>query len=200
VGSNQDRPGSELRRSFLRRGVLAGLGLWLTGRGRAAIADAPGGNAAAAAATALRALTPSEARALEVIGEGLVPGSVAAGLVEYVDTQLAGPALSSMLMGKYVGAPSSPREFYRGALEALERSARAQYSRPLDALTGVDVRALLAALAGGSLQDWRGPPAPLVYFVLRCDAVDVTYGTPQGFERLGVPYMPHIPPPPGWGT
>jgi hypothetical protein len=33
-----------------------------------------------------------------------------------------------------------------------------------------------------------------VYFVLRSDAVDVVYGTMEGYESLGVPYMPHIVP------
>jgi len=31
--------------------------------------------------------------------------------------------------------------------------------------------------------------------MVRSDAVDVVYGTVEGFERLGVPYMPHILPP-----
>ena len=39
---------------------------------------------------------------------------------------------------------------------------------------------------------WQGPPGPLVYTVLRSDAVDVVYGTVEGYEALGVPYMPHI--------
>ena len=27
---------------------------------------------------------------------------------------------------------------------------------------------------------------------------DVVYGTPEGFKKLGVPYMEHILPPEGW--
>ena len=38
-----------------------------------------------------------------------------------------------------------------------------------------------------------------VYFVLRNDAVDVFYGTQDGFEALGIPYMAHIEPPSRWG-
>jgi hypothetical protein len=33
---------------------------------------------------------------------------------------------------------------------------------------------------------------------VRSDAVDVVYGTPAGFEALGVPYMEHIMPPRRW--
>jgi len=32
----------------------------------------------------------------------------------------------------------------------------------------------------------------------RADGVDVVYGTVEGFERLGVPYMPHILPTARW--
>ena len=38
----------------------------------------------------------------------------------------------------------------------------------------------------------------LVYSVLRNDAVDVVYGTVEGFARIGVPYLPHILPPRTW--
>jgi hypothetical protein len=39
----------------------------------------------------------------------------------------------------------------------------------------------------------------LFWFVLRSDAVDVVYGTKEGVERLGLPYMAHIEPPSRWG-
>ena len=40
---------------------------------------------------------------------------------------------------------------------------------------------------------------PFFYFVLRNDAVDVVYGTKDGIESLGIPYMAHIEPPSRWG-
>jgi hypothetical protein len=39
---------------------------------------------------------------------------------------------------------------------------------------------------------------PFVYGTLRNDAIDVAYGTVEGFARLGVPYMPHILPERSW--
>ena len=36
------------------------------------------------------------------------------------------------------------------------------------------------------------------YLVLRSDAVDVVYGTVEGYEALGIPYMPHIAPDKRW--
>jgi hypothetical protein len=34
--------------------------------------------------------------------------------------------------------------------------------------------------------------------VLRSDAVDVVYGTMEGYASLGIPYMPHIAPTKRW--
>jgi hypothetical protein len=34
--------------------------------------------------------------------------------------------------------------------------------------------------------------------VLRSDAVDVVYGTVEGYDALGIPYMPHITPVTRW--
>jgi hypothetical protein len=48
------------------------------------------------------------------------------------------------------------------------------------------------------IEGWSGRPAALVYAVLRADAVDVVYGTMEGYEALGIPYMPHIPPEKRW--
>ena len=45
---------------------------------------------------------------------------------------------------------------------------------------------------------WQGPQGSLVYFVLRSDAVDVVYGTMEGYAQLGVPYQPHIAPEKRW--
>jgi hypothetical protein len=58
---------------------------------------------------------------------------------------------------------------------------------------------LVRKMSGGSVSGWQGPPAPFFYFVMRSDAVDVTYGTEAGFAALDVPYMPHIAPPSRWG-
>ena len=53
-------------------------------------------------------------------------------------------------------------------------------------------------MASDNLTEWMGPPASYVLFVLRADALDVTYGTPEGFESLGIPYMAHIMPETPW--
>jgi hypothetical protein len=45
---------------------------------------------------------------------------------------------------------------------------------------------------------WQGPTGSFVYLVLRSDAVDVVHGTMDGYEALGIPYMPHIAPEKRW--
>jgi len=48
------------------------------------------------------------------------------------------------------------------------------------------------------IDGWQGPAGGLVYTVLRNDAVDVVYGTMEGYAALGIPYMPHIAPTKRW--
>ena len=48
------------------------------------------------------------------------------------------------------------------------------------------------------IDGWQGPAGSFVYLVLRSDSIDVVYGTMEGYESLGVPYMPHIAPDKRW--
>lgn len=148
----------------------------------------------------LRVLSGAEAEALGTLGEILVPGSRAAGLAHFIDHQLAAPAQDQMLMIRYLGVRPPYAGFYRGGLAALERAAQAQGMNFTD-LDAAAQRELAAGMAGGNPEAWgEGPPAGLFYFVVRNDAVDVTYGTAEGFEALNIPYRAHIQPPSRWGA
>ena len=57
---------------------------------------------------------------------------------------------------------------------------------------------VLSAMWSDVQENWEGPPASYMLFVLRADALDVTYGTPEGFEALGIPYMAHFLPEKPW--
>ena len=185
------------RREFLRRSAIAGgLALPFTIAGREVLASPA---EARAAAVPFQFLTDGEAIDLEAFGEALVPGSAAAGLAHYVDHQCACPPADSLLMGRYLGLEPPFGPFYRTALAAVREflaAAPGETAHRASALAA----ALQGAFTGKPFDAWSGPAAGLVYFVLRSDAVDVVYGTPAGFERLGVPYMAHILPPAGWGT
>lgn len=185
------------RRSFLRRSaIVGGLLLPFTIAGREVLASPA---EARAAALPLRFLTADEASDLEALGDALVPGSAMAGLAHYVDRQCACAPADSMLMGRYLGLQPPFGSFYRAALASVQESLGAPGGD-----RGAAARSLAGALQGAfigkAFDGWGGPPAGLVYFVLRSDAIDVVYGTPEGHARLGVPYVAHIEPPSGWGA
>jgi hypothetical protein len=141
-----------------------------------------------------------EVKTIDALGETLLPGSAAAGLAHYLDHQLSGSPADSMLMIKYLRVEGAFTEFYRAGLRALDAASRAMNGgKSFADLATQQTSALVKQLASGQLDPWHGPPASLFYFVLRADAVDVTYGTQAGFEQLGVPYMAHIAPPTRWG-
>src|SRR5580765_3190365 len=50
----------------------------------------------------LRTLKPEEAATLAAMGETLVPGARAAGIVNFVDQQLSGPAAEALLAARIV--------------------------------------------------------------------------------------------------
>ena len=175
-------PESLTRRHLLARGtaagffMIAGQWLWLTPREAEARAFEP------------QVLSPEQCKALSMLGDALVPGAAAAGLAAYIDLQLqAGD--ESLLIGKYLGVDTSAQtDFYRAAADNVM------------ALTdeNTSLHTFVTSMATDSLSGWAGPPASYVLFVLRADALDVTYGTPEGFEKLGIPYMAQIKPDKPW--
>ena len=144
-------------------------------------------------------LTAVEVAALEALGNVLVPGAAAAGIAHFIDHQLAAPPAAQLLMIKYLGANPPFAPFYSGGLAALDASSQTAHGRDFAALDGDAQAALVGAMALANPDGWEGPPAPYFYFVLRSDAVDVVYGTREGVESLGMPYMAHIEPPSRWG-
>jgi len=145
--------------------------------------------AAHAAGASLQVLSDAQANALGLIGEQLVPGARAAGLVEYVDSQLAAND-QSLLMLKYLGVDwRQHRGFYGAILDSL-----AQYLTRPDA----KVDQLASLMATDAIEDWAGPPASFGYFVLRSDAIDVRWGNEAGFAELDIPYSAHIVPAGRW--
>jgi Gluconate 2-dehydrogenase subunit 3 len=168
-----------------------------------------------AAVSGVQLLTPAQARSdavpfrvfdraevatIDALGDVLLPGSAALGLAHFIDFQLAGSASDSLLMIKYLGLNPPYTDFYKSSIAAVEVAARAKFMRPFNALEATDAHAMVAAMAKGDVSGWNGPPAPLFFFVLRNDVVDVTYGTMAGFKTLAIPYMAHIAPRTPWGA
>ncbi len=151
---------------------------------------------ARAARLALRNLSVAEGRTLEAWGDVLLPGAREAGITNYVDDQLSRDNPSFIL--KYLDYVGSYLKFYRQGLHSLERYSRTRYGRSFARLTSEQQVDLVRALSQQSPRGWSGPPAPLLYFVTRNDAVDVYYGTVEGFAKLDIPYMAQLLPPAKW--
>jgi len=149
---------------------------------------------AKAQGAALRILTGTEAAWLGGLGEAIAPPARDAGLVHYLDHHLAVPPAESLLALRYLDVPPPYLDFYRPALASLARMHGA-VPPPAD-----DARwaPILAGLGGPDPAGWQGPPSGLFLFALRLDAIDIAYGTKDGFARLGVDYLAHIEPETDW--
>ena len=188
---------TDSRREFLVRGAAGGACLLTFTLSGCETKLTP--TQARATKVPFRSLNAPDVKTLEALGETLVPGSSTAGLAHYLDHQLSGDAADSMLMIKYLGVAAPFDKFYHDGLRATDAAAQSLHGKPFADLSPEQASALLSQMSSGHVGGWQGPPAGLFYFVLRCDAVDVVYGTQAGFERLGVPYMAHIEPPSRWG-
>lgn len=157
---------------------------------------------ARAKGAAFSVLNDDEVELIEAFGEALVPAARENGIAHFVDQQLSVDANDALLMIRAFNVPPPYASFYRAGLAALNDYSIAVHDQPFVALNDAETRLLIdelvAALGGETPAGWAGPPAVLVYLAVRADAVDVVYGTVDGFERLGVPYMPHILPPQPW--
>jgi Gluconate 2-dehydrogenase subunit 3 len=147
----------------------------------------------------LRTLQGEEAKTLAAVGEALVPGARTAGVVQFIDQQISIPPEEALLEARIMNVRPPFANFYRAALGGIDRASRSRNGghgfAELDASGQHD---FIDALRQNKIDGWQGPPAPFVYFLLRTDAVDVVYGTMDGYAKLGVPYMPHIAPTRSW--
>lgn len=133
-------------------------------------------------------LTRPQLNSIEAISEQLVPGSVGAGIAAYLDAQLRARD-DSLLICKYLGVDVPAQvEFYQTLAGNLRKALTTERS----------TSELVSAMWSDTQANWEGPPSSYMLFILRADALDVTYGTPDGFERLGIPYMAHIMPEKPW--
>jgi hypothetical protein len=110
----------------------------------------------------------------------------------------ADEAEEALLEARILNVKPPYANFYRAAIGAVDRASQAREGRRFAQLNALDQRELVDLMRQGKLDGWQGPPGPFVYFVTRSDAVDVVYGTVEGYESLGIPYMAHIVPERRW--
>jgi len=154
--------------------------------------------AAHAQAAPFRIFSADEARTIEALGETLVPGARSAGVAHFVDHQLSLAPSEALLEARILNIRPPFADFYRSAIGAINRVAQARHSLQFTQLTADQQHEVVDLMRQARLDGWQGPPGPLVYVVTRSDAVDVVYGTMEGYAALGIPYMPHIAPKQRW--
>jgi hypothetical protein len=181
------------RRVFLKG---ASMGLLAFTVGGAEILMSPG--EARARAVPFRLLSGEEAETLEALGETLLPGAREAGVAHFIDQQVSVTPEEALLEARIVNVRPPFINFYRAAIGGIDKASTARSGKRFAALAAAEQHDFIDQFRQNKIEGWQGPPAGLVYFVLRSDAVDVVYGTMEGYESLGVPYMPHIPPDKRW--
>lgn len=181
------------RRALLKAGALGAFAYSLSG---ASVMLSP--REAHAQGAAFVILTVDEAETLAAFGEALAPGARQAGIAHFIDAQLAADPAEALFMLRYLDVPPPWDGFYKAAAAALDHAAKVAHGTRFAGLDPENAHALVGIIAAGEVADWSGPPPGLVYFALRADAVDVTYGTVEGFAALGIDYLPHIPPERPW--
>ena len=179
---------------------------FMKGAGLGALAFTVGGvevmltpSEARAQGVPLRTLTAEQGATLDALGETLVPSAKQAGITNFVDQQISGPAEEALLEARILNVKPPYANFYRAALDAVDRSSQAlNGGQRFAQLTEAEQRVFVNNMRQNKIEDWQGPPGGFVYFLLRSDAVDVVYGTVEGYAALGIPYMPHIAPTKRW--
>lgn len=145
-----------------------------------------------------RLLNPNEAEMIEAMGETLVPGARNAGVAHFVDHQLSVPAEEALLQARIMNVRPPFINFYRAAIAAVDRASQAQSGRRFADLSAIEQRDFVNLMRQNKIEGWQGPSGSFVYAVMRSDAVDVVYGTMEGYEALGIPYQAHIAPERRW--
>jgi hypothetical protein len=153
---------------------------------------------ARARAVPFRQLSGEEAETLEALGETLLPGAREAGIAHFIDQQVSVTPGEALLEARIVNVKPPFINFYRATIGGVDRASTARGGKRFAALSAAEQHDFIDLLRQNKIEGWQGPPAGLVYFVLRSDAVDVVYGTMEGYESLGVPYMAHIAPDKRW--
>ena len=145
-----------------------------------------------------RLLDAHQGETLEALGETLVPQAREAGIAHFIDQQLSVPPGESLLQARIFNFRPPFADFYRATVKTIDGASNKMFGRDFAQASVAEQRQFVDLMRQNKIEGWIGRPGATVYAVLRADAVDVVYGTMEGYEALGIPYMPHIPPEKRW--
>jgi len=118
-----------------------------------------------------RLLDAHQGETLEALGETLVPQAREAGIAHFIDQQLSVPPGESLLQARIFNFRPPFAEFYRTAIVAVDAGSNKMFGRDFAQLTASDQRQFVNLMRQNKIEGWTGRPGPLVYAVLRADAV-----------------------------
>ncbi len=134
--------------------------------------------------------TPGEARLVEALSEQIIPadqdpGGKQAGVVCFIDCQLAGPY-------------ARHQKAYRDGLRSLQETCRRQFGKPFDALAWDEQTKILVALEAGRAPKelWKSPTSSEFFNLVLEHSMQGFYGSPEhggnrnyaSFKMLGLEY------------
>jgi hypothetical protein len=181
------------RRAFMRGAALGALAFTVGG---VEVLITPG--EARAQGVPFRLLKANEGETIEALGETLVPGARKAGIAHFIDHQISVPAEEALLQARIFNVRPPFANFYRAAVGAIDRGSEKVFGRKFAQLTAAEQAEFVGQMRQNKIEGWTGPAAAFVYTLLRTDAVDVVYGTMEGYAALGIPYQAHIEPEKRW--
>jgi hypothetical protein len=145
-----------------------------------------------------RLLDGHQGETLEALGETLVPQAREAGIAHFIDQQLSVPPHECLLQARIFNFRPPFADFYRAAIVSIDGGCGKMFGGDFARLPAAEQRRFVDLMRQNKVEGWSGVAGAVVYGVLRADAVDVVYGTMEGYEMLGIPYMAHIPPDKRW--
>jgi hypothetical protein len=145
-----------------------------------------------------RLLKEAEADIIEAIGDTLVQGARAAGVAHFIDQQVSVPPEEALLQARILNVRPPFVNFYRAAVTAIDSGSQRLLGYKFTEAPPDQQIEFVHNMRQNKIDGWQGPPAAFVYTILRSDAVDVVYGTMEGYEMLGIPYQAHIVPERRW--
>ena len=179
------------RRAFVKG---AGLGALAFTMGGAQVLLTPA--EAFAQGVPLGTLKPDEAATLAAMGETLVPGAREAGIVNFVDQQLSGPADDALLEARILNVRPPYANFYRAAIGAINGASTAKHGKPFAELDAATQHAFVDQMRQNKIDGWKGPRAVrLSHPAQRRGRRRVRH---HGGLHRRHPYMAHIEPKRSW--
>ena len=127
----------------------------------------------------------------------IVNGSANAGVAYFVDKYISNPYAQSLIMARFF-EDSPLSDFYIAGIAGIDKESREQFDRTFVLLESDKQLQIINAASQSKTRIWVKPSPFIFYLMSRSDAIDVVYGTEQGFQNLDIPYLAHLPPPQPW--